>query len=551
MPHIELTDAEFTLSDGRTLLYGITFRLGAGQKAALIGPNGIGKSTLFRIVAGELPVDGGSISRSGSLAVMPQFIGRRSPGQTVRDLLLATAPLRFQDAATTLVKAERTLTEKGGEESQLAYAQALADWGDIGGYPLEALWDSVTLSALGARLSDVEGRAVDSLSGGEQKRVMLEALFAGSGDILLLDEPDNYLDVPGKRWLEEKIATSTKTVLFSSHDRELIAASATRIITLERIGAGAVAWTHGGGFGTYSQARSARNSRLAELRRRWAEEHERLRALVHQLREKAKYNDSVAARYRAAQTRLARFEETGPPEAVPLTENVSMRLKGGRTGKRALRCEHLAMPGLFRAFDMEAFYGDRIAVLGPNGSGKTHFLTLIASEAPNSCIGHARYQRTSFDTSRTGHVVLGARVQPGYFSQTQTRPDLIGTSLFEVLHAGDGVRAGMARDDSGKALARYGLAQTAEQRYEDLSGGQQARFQILLLELSGANMLLLDEPTDNLDLESAESLEQALTKFGGTVIAVTHDRWFARSFDRYLIFNSDGSVQESETPTWE
>src|SRR5690606_8231295 len=124
-------------------------------------------------------------------------------------------------------------------------------------------------------------------------------------------------------------------------------------------------------------------------------------------------------------------------------------------------------------------------------------------------------------------------------------------SLLDILHRGDEHRRGRPRDEAARVLDRYGLARSAEQRFDSLSGGQQARFQILLLELSGATLLLLDEPTDNLDLESGEALESALGALEGSVLAVTHDRWFARSFDRYLVFAADGTVVESDGPVWD
>ncbi len=151
----------------------------------------------------------------------------------------------------------------------------------------------------------------------------------------------------------------------------------------------------------------------------------------------------------------------------------------------------------------------------------------------------------------TGIVRLGSRVRPGWFAQTHEHPTLLGRTLLEILHRGDEHRVGKPREEAARALDRYELARSGEQTFESLSGGQQARFQILLLELSGATLLLLDEPTDNLDLQSAEALEEGLTRFEGTVMAVTHDRWFARGFDRFLVFGSDGRVYESTEPVWD
>ena len=151
----------------------------------------------------------------------------------------------------------------------------------------------------------------------------------------------------------------------------------------------------------------------------------------------------------------------------------------------------------------------------------------------------------------SGIARLGSRVRPGWFAQTHQHPALLGRTLLEVLHRGDEHRSGKPREEAARALDRYELARASEQTFESLSGGQQARFQILLLELSGATLLLLDEPTDNLDLQSAEALEEGLEAFDGTVVAVTHDRWFARGFDRFLVFGQDGSVFQSDEPAWD
>jgi ATPase subunit of ABC transporter with duplicated ATPase domains len=217
-----------------------------------------------------------------------------------------------------------------------------------------------------------------------------------------------------------------------------------------------------------------------------------------------------------------------------------MRLKGGRTGKRAVVCESLELLGLMRPFDLEVWYGERVAVLGSNGSGKSHFLRLLAAGGTDPDIEHrpvgwSSEVETIEPVRHHGRARLGARVRPGWFVQTHEHPELIGRTLLEILHRGDDHRAGMGREEASRVLDRYELSGSAEQRFESLSGGQQARFQILMLELSGATLLLLDEPTDNLDVQSAEALEAGLDAFEGTVLAVTHDRWFARGFDRFLV----------------
>nr|WP_280523611.1 ATP-binding cassette domain-containing protein [Haloactinopolyspora alba] len=205
-----------------------------------------------------------------------------------------------------------------------------------------------------------------------------------------------------------------------------------------------------------------------------------------------------------------------------------------------------------RPFDLEAWYGERVAVLGSNGSGKSHFLRLLAAGGTDPEPEHLPVDGTAVETvAHTGRARLGARVRPGWFAQTHHHPELLGRTLLSILHRGDGRRAGMPREEASRALDRYELARAGEQTFESLSGGQQARLQILLLELSGATLLLLDEPTDNLDLISAEALQEGLSAFEGTVLAVTHDRWFARDFDRFLVFGANGSVYESPEPVWD
>ncbi|MFF1816242.1 ABC-F family ATP-binding cassette domain-containing protein [Kribbella sp. NPDC058245] len=552
MGHVEVAGIGFELPDGRVLLDDVTFRVGDGAKVALVGANGSGKTTLTKIIAGDLKPHSGSVARSGGLGVMRQFVGSVRDSSTVRDLLLGVAPQAIQQAAETLEKAELAMMEAEDEKTQLKYAQAVSDWGEVGGYDAEVLWDVCTMAALGVPFDNCRWREVKTLSGGEQKRLVLEALLRGPDQVLMLDEPDNYLDVPAKRWLEEQLRSSDKTVLYISHDRELLANTATRIITVELGAAGNTAWTHGGGFRTYHEARQHRFERFEELRRRWDEEHAKLKALVLMYKTKAAYNDGLASRYKAAQTRLRKFEEIGPPQELPREQKVSMRLTGGRTGKRAVVATGLELTGLMKPFDVEVWYGERVAVLGSNGSGKSHFLRLLANGGTDPDIEHQPIGEVPIaPVAHSGVVKLGARVRPGWFAQTHEHPELVGKTLLEILHRGDDHRDGMGRELASRKLDRYELAHAAEQTFDSLSGGQQARFQILLLELSGATLLLLDEPTDNLDVESAEALEEGLDSFDGTVLAVTHDRWFARGFDRHLVFGADGTVYESDEPVWD
>ncbi len=552
MGHVDLSGVGFHLPDGRVLLDDVSFRVGDGATVALVGPNGAGKTTLLKIIAGDLAPTSGIVSRSGGLGVMRQFIGSIRDTSTVRDLLFSLAPERLRSAVAEVDALELALMSDDSEPNQMRYAHALAEYADAGGYDAEVIFDACCTAALGIGYDRARWRDLTTLSGGEQKRLALEALLRGPDDVLLLDEPDNYLDVPAKRWLEAQLVSTQKSVLLVSHDRELLDKAARTIAVLELGAAGNSVWVHGGGFAGLAQARRERFARFEELRRRWDEEHQKLKDLVQMYKVKAAYNDGLASRYQAAKTRLAKFEEAGPPEAVPLEQKVSMRLSGGRTAKRAIVVTDLELTGLMRSFSTEVWFGDRVAVLGSNGSGKSHFLRLLARGGSDPDLEHQPVDDLDVaPVAHTGTAKLGARVRPGWFAQTHNHPELLGRTLLEVLHRGDQHRAGMGREEASRKLDRYELAKAAEQRFETLSGGQQARLQILLLELSGATLLLLDEPTDNLDIESAEALEHGLDLFEGTVVAVTHDRWFARSFDRFLVFGSEGDVYESGEPVWD
>jgi ATPase subunit of ABC transporter with duplicated ATPase domains len=356
------------------------------------------------------------------------------------------------------------------------------------------------------------------LSGGERKRLALEVIFGSPFDVVLLDEPDNTLDIAGKTWLEDAIRSDPRTIMFVSHDRTVIERAATRIVTLE----GRAAWTHHGSFSTYALARDARIDRLEERHRRYAEEHARLEAYMREMKRKASYNDAFASTARNAEKRLARFERQTPAER-PAVQDVRMRIGGGRTGKVAFRARGLSIAGIVDAFDAEVRFGERIGVIGPNGTGKTYFLRLLAGE----------------DVAHEGEWMLGARVEPALFAQLHERPDVGDLPILDVL-----LKKGVERTRAMSTLRRYELGHVSGNPFEVLSGGQQARFQILLMETDSPTMLLLDEPTDNLDVASADALEAALQRYEGTVIGVTHDRWFMRLMDRFLFFDDEGGVRE-------
>jgi ATPase subunit of ABC transporter with duplicated ATPase domains len=520
MGFIEVSDAAYKIPGGRVLFKDVSARVGNGQHVALVGTNGTGKTTLLKLIAGIEKPSAGQVRVEGRVSYMPQFFG----SITVRELFIELSSDRIRNAALTLVGAERAIADATDPAAHGAYADALTSWGEAGGYESEVLWDICASEASGLRYEQVADRPLTTFSGGQQKRMALEFLLRSDADVLLLDEPDNFLDIPGKMWLEEALNATRKTLFYVSHDRTLLAETSHAVVTIEATGA----WTHPESFATYQEARERRMDKIDEEHRRYRERRQQLYESMKEMKRRAALNSKFASRAQSAETKLKRFEVERAPREKTREQKIRMQLGGSRTGKIAFRAEGLSIPGIFDAFDAELYYGERIGVVGPNGSGKSHFLRLLAGE----------------DIAHEGDWMLGARVAPSLFSQTHDRPELAGREILDIL-----MSEGIQRGPAMSGLKRYELHPSATTPFDLLSGGQQARFQILLMEYSSPTMLLLDEPTDNLDIDSAEALEHGLDQFQGTVISVTHDRWFMQTMDRFLLFEADGTVRETaESP---
>lgn len=514
--HISVSGLSYAPPGGENLFFDISFGVAPGEHVGLIGINGVGKSTVLHILAGELTPDDGEVSTGAPLMYMPQNIGFDRTEETVRELLLRFAPPRLAEIGKRMMSAERQLA-KGDAEAGIALGTAIGEWADHGGYELEARWDASVRRVVGSGLDEVADRHVTQLSGGERKQIVLDLLFSSSAAILLLDEPDNYLDIPAKRWLEQLITASKKTVLMISHDRALLSVAVTKIVTLESTGA----WVHGASYATYEEARKKRQQDLGDDLKRWKDEERRLFHHYKIMKQRAAQNSRNAPKADAAETRWRRHVDAGPPPPPVPEQKVHIRLRGSETARRVLACRGLAIPGLVRPFDYELRYGERVGLIGPNGSGKSHLMRLFAEDLKH-------YQ---------GEFLLGNRVVPGYFTQVNDRADFTGRKVLDIVgHLVGNEEAAMS------ALARYGLQTTSRRSFDTLSGGQKARLEVLCLELEGSNLLILDEPTDNLDIDSSESLERALDGFDGTVMAVSHDRAFLERMDRFLLLLHSGEL---------
>ena len=407
MAHLHVSDLAYAHPGGELLFHDVSFRLPAGRHAGMVGVNGVGKTTLLRVLAGELEADAGDANIGGRVLYMPQNAG--TGGGTVRELLLAVAPARVRAAGEAMLAAERALAQGDDDHAGVALGEAIGEWSALGGYELEGQWDAACRRIVRSGLSEIGDREAVTLSGGERKRLLLDLLFASEANVLLLDEPDNFLDVPAKRELERQVRATKKTILLISHDRELLTAACDAIVTLEGNGA----WVHGESYATYAAAREHRQKLMGDRVERWKEEERRLRELVRLFKERAKYAPVWAKKADAMETRWKRWVDEGPPPAPVVDHTIKVRLRGGDSARRVVALKDVAIDGLVRPFSEEVHFGERIGLVGPNGSGKTHLIRLLAGEA----VGH------------DGDVVLGPRVSPGLFTQLNARADFSGRKV--------------------------------------------------------------------------------------------------------------------------
>ncbi len=517
MSSIVVSELEYAPPGRDSLFFGVNFGVGPGEHAALVGPNGVGKSTILRILAGDLEADDGELSVRGSVLTMTQDVGMSRPTDSLRDMLIEVAPRELRTAGRTLGTAEKAMM--AGDDDGMAFAEALSVWGDLGGYELESKWFAAAERSVKTPVVDFCTRLVGELSGGERKRLVLDLLLSSGADVLLLDEPDNYLDIPTRVWLEEQIRACRSTILMVSHDRTLLERVTTKIIAVE----GSGCWVHGGSYATFGEARAKRQEQLGDELKRWNDEERRLFHHMKIMKQRAAQNFKNATKANAAETRWEKFVAAGPPPPPVPNQQIYVNLRGADAARRVVKMTDLAMGTLFKPFTDEIHHGERVGLIGPNGTGKSHLLGALSGEK----------------TPDRGTIVFGPRTSVGVFTQINDRADFMGRECFDI------VRDRVHDDEkSMKSLARYGLRVNAKQEFQTLSGGQKARLEILCLELEGHNVLLLDEPTDNLDVDSSEALEQALDGFEGTVVAVSHDRTFLARFDRFIMITESGDVYE-------
>src|SRR5712691_5861203 len=515
---------------GNPVFWEIDAEIMEGERIGLVGENGGGKSTLFKLLAGLEDPTNGTIARRRNLTF--GYLSQESdPGQSHKTLFEAVSEVTQElvDLPGILGELEARMADPALAEDTDEMTRVLDEYGiaqerfeALGGYTLEHKVEAVLHGlGFGPAWYDLE---VGSLSGGEKKLVNLARILLKSPDLLLLDEPDNHLDLEAKAWLEQYIASYHGTVLIISHDRLLLDRAVKKIFELEN---GRIS-SYVGNYSYYFEERQRRLQKQFELYTRQQEEIKRLEGVWRQYQGWSKLNDKFATKAEDTLKRIERIKREGVSKPILLRDKIKVNLDSDRSGKKVLEVKGLTKGyegrTLFQPFDLTILYGERVGIVGANGSGKTTLLRTMLDMLP----------------ADGGTVKIGASVIAGYYAQEQETLPFDSTPL-------DFVRRIKPMSEPQAIAFLSGLLFS----YDDirtpilrLSGGEKSRLQLARLVLTDANFLLLDEPTNNLDIASIEVLEAALQVFEGTILTVSHDRYFLdKIVNRIVSIEEDGKVR--------
>jgi ATP-binding cassette, subfamily F, member 3 len=527
MIQIQLSNITLVLGAKR-IFENLNWEIQHGQRIGLIGANGAGKSSLFKLIEGEYaPELGGGITRAR--LVTTGYL----PQQPELDLTLAALDSAMQgNPRVGQVHAELKHVEKSlgdpevyGNEKKLQRAlerqhELVEEYHALGGDSYPARVHDLLLG-LGLAESELT-KPLSVLSGGQKKLVGLARLLLLHPDVLLLDEPDNHLDLPGKVYLEKLIREYDGTVVIISHDRYLLDAVVTHIAELED---GKMA-VFEGDYSSYIAEKEMRLARQEELFRAQQHEITRMEIAIKRFAVWAKVydNEKFAIKAKSMQKRLDKMDRV----EKPITEGKRMdlgQLNGWRGSNKVLELAGVSKSFgekvVFSNLNETIWHGERVGLIGANGAGKSVLLRMILG----------------YEIPDAGEIKIGPSVSIGHYAQEHETLDFNQTLLDAVRYAGE-----MSESRATAFLLRYLFTyKQVSQKIGELSGGERSRLQLALVVLSGANFLLLDEPTNNLDIASAEVLENALEDFLGTVLIISHDRYFLdRTVERLLVIENKG-----------
>jgi ATP-binding cassette subfamily F protein 3 len=506
---------------GQALFRDLTWHIPRGQRIGLVGPNGAGKTTLCRIMTGEVPVDSGEIRRtkSATIGYLPQEVAAPGDGTVLGHLLAAFPEVLRLEGSLKLLAAEMANAQDGDSGRLISrYGELQHQFEALGGYDLETRAKAI-LGGLGFS-SDGFSAPLASFSGGWRMRAALGRLLLQSPDLLLLDEPTNHLDLESLEWLEEFLGAYQGTVVIISHDRYFLNRLAAHIAELE-LGRFTLS---AGDYDDYQAQKLARQEQLEAAQRAQAEQIEKMERFIRKFRYKA-------TKARQVQSRIKMLDRLERVELLPVPKRLHFRFpQPARSGAAVCELRRLSKAYgdhvVYAGIDFRLHRGDRVALVGVNGAGKSTLLKIVAGAL-------------SFDG---GERILGHNVSIHYYAQHQLDALTPGNTVLEEV-------AGIAPPEVQPRLrailgAFLFTGDEVEKPVAVLSGGEKSRLALAKMLLRPANLLCLDEPTNHLDVAAREVLEEALEQFDGTMLFISHDRYFINRAATKVVEVRDGRLWE-------
>ena len=481
----------------------INFSINEGDRLGIVGVNGAGKSTLLKIICGSISPSGGEVyvGKGKSVAMLEQNAMLFSESSVFEEMLYAfPEQLRLEQR---LAELEAEIAH-GGEKAIAEFSALSERFRDIGGYEFRGRIRSM-LARFGFPEA-MHSACVGNLSGGERTRLSLVRLLLVEPDILILDEPTNHLDTDTLEWLENHLRSYPKTLITVSHDRYFLDVVATKMLEIEHTRAE----LYTGNYSAFAEKKAAARKVLEHRYAEQQKEIARQEAYIEQQRRWNRERNIIAAESR--EKALARMQKIDAPKAVPKNIRLSFGYSG-ESGNDVLIADRLAASyGAKKIFEDVSFLikkNDRVLIVGPNGCGKSTLLKIIGEKL----------------LPAAGELYFGSNVEPAYYDQEIQNLTETNTVLDEMMGSHEGLTYTQVRT----ALASFlFFAEDMEKTVSVLSGGERARLALCKIILAKVNLLILDEPTNHLDIGSREALEEALLAFDGTIIAVSHDRYFIK-----------------------